>query len=78
MSKASSTALSPNGINARIIASAAGVAIVPSSNGIACWTGGAICCWFFVAFRRTLRLGGVLGNEWRSLAEFTLSYRGST
>ena len=28
--------------------------------------------WCFVCVRRTLAMSGVLGNEWRSLAGFTL------
>lgn len=34
--------------------------------------------WLLVCFRRTLGMGDVLGNEWRSLAGFTLLYRGIT
>ena len=46
---------------------------VPSSNGIVCWSAAAIRDWFSVAFRRTLALGGVLGNEWRSFGGFSNS-----
>jgi len=58
------------------MASVTGVVRVPSSNGIigcgnASGTVGTGRGWFFLAFCRTLGMGGVLGNEWRSLAGFT-------
>ena len=56
----------------------AGVVTVPSSSGIACCASGPACRWCFVCFRRTLGMGGDLGNEWRSLVGFTLSYHGTT
>ena len=61
------------------MASVTGVVTVPSSSGsVACTARRAIRRWFFGAFCRTLGIGGVLGNEWRSLAGFTLLYRGTT
>jgi hypothetical protein len=38
----------------------------------------AAACWFFIALCRTFFTGGVLGNEWRSLAGLTRLYRGTT
>lgn len=73
LSKASSTAFSPSGISAWIIDSVTGVVRVPSSSGIACWITRRVSRrWLFVCFLRTLCMGGVLGNEWRSLEGFTL------
>src|SRR6185312_16389771 len=75
---ASSTAFRPNGISAWIIASVTGVVTVPSSNGSAAWPPPIGDCWFFRVCSRTLGMGGVLGTEWKSLAGFTLLYRGTT
>jgi hypothetical protein len=71
-SSASFTARNPSKINAQIIASAAGVVTVPSSRGIVSWLVRTTHRWLFVCVRRTLGMGGVLGNERRSLAGFTL------
>ena len=62
---ASSTARSPSGISAWIIATVTALASTASpGTGRAGWLG--------ADFLRTVRMGGVLRNEWKSLPGFTL------